>query len=174
MTMSRMSTSESFVRWNMQVSDRLTPAVEHRTHPYPRFDQLVADYLNSHDNVTLVDIGAGRHCDYSERVVKRPQWVVGVDIAADELALNPFLDQKIAASACDPLPILEGKADLLVSKATLEHLPDNSKVIIDGSNSTFIDYDVLEAIQDFKLTAHERNITGKMIDVPEVAASAAH
>ncbi|MGV3641842.1 MAG: SulP family inorganic anion transporter [Adhaeribacter sp.] len=57
---------------------------------------------------------------------------------------------------------------------TLDHLPDNCKVIIDGSNSTFIDYDVLEAIQDFKLTAHERNITVSLIDVPEVAITAAH
>lgn len=57
---------------------------------------------------------------------------------------------------------------------TLDHLPDNCTVVIDGSNSTFIDYDVLEAIQDFKVSALDRNITVKLIDVPEVAASAAH
>jgi MFS superfamily sulfate permease-like transporter len=57
---------------------------------------------------------------------------------------------------------------------TLEHLPDNSHVIIDGSKSTFIDYDVLEAIQDFRISARDRNIQVEMIDVPEVAKVAAH
>jgi MFS superfamily sulfate permease-like transporter len=57
---------------------------------------------------------------------------------------------------------------------TLEHLPNNSKVIIDGSKSTFIDYDVLEAIQDFKVAARDRNISLQMIEVPEVSAVSAH
>jgi MFS superfamily sulfate permease-like transporter len=57
---------------------------------------------------------------------------------------------------------------------TLEHLPDDSKVIIDGSKSTFIDYDVLEVIQDFKISALDRNITLQLIDVPEVTMVSAH
>ena len=57
---------------------------------------------------------------------------------------------------------------------TLSHLPDDSKVIIDGSKSTFIDYDVLEAIQDFKISARDRNISLQLIDVPEVSVVAAH
>jgi MFS superfamily sulfate permease-like transporter len=57
---------------------------------------------------------------------------------------------------------------------TLDHLPDDSRVIIDGSKSTFIDYDVLEAIQDFKIAALDRNITVELIDVPEVTKVAAH
>ena len=125
-TMPRMSAFESFVRWNMAISDRLTPDVERRTHPYPRFDQMVADHLNCHDDVTLIDIGAGRHCDYSSRVGKHPRRVVGVDISGSELALNPFLNERIEADACTPLPHLDGQADLLVSKATQEHLPDNA------------------------------------------------
>jgi len=57
---------------------------------------------------------------------------------------------------------------------TLEHLPDNSHVIIDGSKSTFIDYDVLEAIQDFRIAARDRNIEVELIEVPEVTKVAAH
>lgn len=57
---------------------------------------------------------------------------------------------------------------------TLSHLPDDSKVIIDGSKSTFIDYDVLEAIQDFKISARDRNISLQLIDIPEVSVVAAH
>ena len=125
-TTTNMSTFESLVRWNMHICDRLTPAVEYRTHPYPQFDQYVADFLNSHDGVTLVDIGAGRHCDYSNRLVRRPRRVVGIDISGDELALNPFLDERIEADACAPIPHLSGQADILVSKATQEHLRDNA------------------------------------------------
>lgn len=57
---------------------------------------------------------------------------------------------------------------------TLSHLPDDSKVVIDGSKSTFIDYDVLEAIQDFKISAKDRNISVQLIDVPEVSVVAVH
>ncbi len=118
---------ESFVRWNMGLSDRITPPVEQRTHPYPQFDQLVAACLNRPAGTgTLVDIGAGRHCDYASLVMKRPHRVVGIDIAGSELALNPFLDERIEADACTRLPHLDRQADLLVSKATLEHLPDNA------------------------------------------------
>ncbi len=52
---------------------------------------------------------------------------------------------------------------------TLDHLPHNSKVTIDGENTAFIDYDVLEAIQEFKQTAHERNIDVVVLNVTEVS-----
>ncbi|MDB5263520.1 MAG: rane protein [Adhaeribacter sp.] len=51
---------------------------------------------------------------------------------------------------------------------TLDHLPKNSHVIIDGTHSTYIDYDVLEAIQNFKFAAGERNITVELVNVPDV------
>ena len=45
-------------------------------------------------------------------------------------------------------------------RATLDHLPENSTVVLDGSKSMNIDYDVLEIIQDFKNhSAPLRNIT---------------
>ena len=57
---------------------------------------------------------------------------------------------------------------------TLDHLPHNSHVIIDGENSEHIDYDVLEAIQEFKRTAHERNITVEVLNVEEVSIMEMH
>ncbi|MER2997696.1 SulP family inorganic anion transporter [Pontibacter populi] len=57
---------------------------------------------------------------------------------------------------------------------TLDHMPANSHVIIDGENSEFIDYDVLEAIQEFKQTAHERNIVVEVLNVPAVTAMEVH
>jgi MFS superfamily sulfate permease-like transporter len=58
---------------------------------------------------------------------------------------------------------------------SLDKIPNNSTVIIDGSKSVFIDYDVLEIIQDFKNhTAPSRNITVKTVSIPGVEAVGEH
>lgn len=58
---------------------------------------------------------------------------------------------------------------------SLDDLPQNSKVIIDGSNSVSIDHDVLEIIHDFKKsTAAQRNIEVETIAVPDIQASSGH
>jgi MFS superfamily sulfate permease-like transporter len=58
---------------------------------------------------------------------------------------------------------------------TLTNLPDNCKVIIDGSKSQSIDYDVLETIHDFKKhTAPFRNITVETIHIKDIVASSGH
>lgn len=50
----------------------------------------------------------------------------------------------------------------------LDNLPDGSKIIIDGSKSVHIDYDVLEIIQDFKdHGALQKNITVETIGIKE-------
>jgi len=44
-------------------------------------------------------------------------------------------------------------------KATLDHLPENSNVLIDATNTQYIDYDVLELIREFKsVQAPHKNI----------------
>ncbi len=59
--------------------------------------------------------------------------------------------------------------------ATLDHLPDGSNVLIDGSNSMNIDYDVLEIIQEFKNhSAVNRNITVQTIGINEVKSTGGH
>lgn len=52
---------------------------------------------------------------------------------------------------------------------SLYEVPDNSHLIIDGSNSKAIDFDVLEVIQEFKVhKAKERNIRVTTFRVPRV------
>jgi carbonic anhydrase len=41
---------------------------------------------------------------------------------------------------------------------TFEQLPDNSEVIIDATRSKYIDYDVFEIIENFKIEAQRKNI----------------
>lgn len=49
-------------------------------------------------------------------------------------------------------------------KQTFVHLPENSKVIIDASNTVYIDFDVLQLIKEFaREGAKERNITVTLV-----------
>lgn len=58
---------------------------------------------------------------------------------------------------------------------TLDHLPENSKVIIDGSKSLNIDYDVLEIIQEFKEhAAPMKNITVETKGIRSVSSVGGH
>ena len=52
---------------------------------------------------------------------------------------------------------------------TLANFKPGTHVILDGSRSAVIDYDVLEAIENFRVTAAERGIELELIDIPEVA-----
>ena len=50
---------------------------------------------------------------------------------------------------------------------TLTHLPKESDVIIDGTNSRFIDQDVLEVINDFKHNAYTKAIIVQLENIEE-------
>lgn len=57
---------------------------------------------------------------------------------------------------------------------TLSHLPENSKIIIDGTGSLNIDYDVLEIFHDFEISAKLKNISVELIDIPEFSKQSTH
>ncbi len=44
-------------------------------------------------------------------------------------------------------------------RRTFNEIPDGSRVLIDGTRSTFIDQDILETINDFRESASNRNIS---------------
>lgn len=75
-------------------------------------------------------------------------------------------DQEVVTLKLSEEVTFLNKASIQLS---LDDLPKNSKVIIDGSNSVTIDHDVLEIITDFKrVGAPQRNIDVETISVPEV------
>lgn len=45
---------------------------------------------------------------------------------------------------------------------TLYQIPDNSEVVIDGSKTVYIDHDVLELLEEFKITAQQKGINLKI------------
>lgn len=54
---------------------------------------------------------------------------------------------------------------------TFRNIPDNSHLIIDGSKSKYMDYDVLEVINEFKVhKAGQRNIVVELINIPELGS----
>ena len=57
---------------------------------------------------------------------------------------------------------------------TLHNIPPDSKVYIDGGRSQFIDKDVLEAITEFKQSAHLKNIKVELEDIEEVELISSH
>jgi MFS superfamily sulfate permease-like transporter len=58
--------------------------------------------------------------------------------------------------------------------STLDELPNNSTVVIDGSKSHSIDVDVLEIIHDFKSTAELKKIKLELKNVPEFNGVSGH
>lgn len=105
--------------------------------------------------------------------------VVGVYfILRTNLRSAYFYQKKDARDSKDVIHIKLSEHVSFLNKAsivvTLEKLPPNSHVIIDGTNSEYIDYDVLEAIENFKTTAEEKNIHLEILKVPGVAVMDAH
>lgn len=56
----------------------------------------------------------------------------------------------------------------------LEEIPDGKHVVIDGSKSKVIDYDVLEVIENFRTNAGSRNIEVDTIKIKPVKTSGLH
>lgn len=72
----------------------------------------------------------------------------------------------------DPVVLVLSEEVSFLNKAsileTLDNLPKNSKVTIDGSRTTYIDYDVLEVLDDFKKNAHYKNIEVELKNIESV------
>ena len=59
-------------------------------------------------------------------------------------------------------------------KDELEKIPDYSFVHIDGAHSVYIDYDVIEVINEFKVKAHHKHIALHLSGIPDVETLEAH
>ena len=53
-------------------------------------------------------------------------------------------------------------------KQALDTIPEYSVVVINGSNSVYIDHDILEIVQEFKIKARNKHIELNLIQIPEV------
>ncbi|MBP7274093.1 MAG: bifunctional SulP family inorganic anion transporter/carbonic anhydrase [Saprospiraceae bacterium] len=85
---------------------------------------------------------------------------------------NPFKYEKETINIGETIRLELSNQVSFLNKASIKEslwdVPNNSKVIIDATNSNYIDYDVLEIITDFKDTvSKERNIQLNVIGLKE-------
>lgn len=59
-------------------------------------------------------------------------------------------------------------------KKVLDSIPSYAKLTIDGSNCTFMDYDILETISEFQNKAHDRHIELHLINIKTVNINTIH
>ena len=111
--------------------------------------------------------------------IVRKIWVFAIYFILRKNYKNSYHLKKANTAEGEVVTITLSEEMTFLNKAsvqeTLNHLPPNCKVIIDGAKSTNIDYDVLEIIQDFKLyNSKLKNITVETINIPEVTLSGGH
>jgi carbonic anhydrase len=85
--------------------------------------------------------------------------------------LNPYVYNKQDSSYGVKVKIELSEEVSFLNKASilykLSRIPKNAHVVIDGSKSKFIDDDILEIIEDFKINAPSKNIKIELIDVDD-------
>ena len=77
------------------------------------------------DGAVVLDLGGGRRCVYA-RAVDPPGRVnlIAIDASPEELALNQDVTVKHVADVAAGLPMPDASADLILSRALLEHVDD--------------------------------------------------
>jgi len=82
---------------------------------------------------------------------------------------SPYFFQKQEHEPGKPIRFQLAEDVTFLNKAsilqTLNHLPDDSKVIIDGSKTAYMDHDIIETITDFEQNAKHRNIDLELIGI---------
>ena len=103
---------------------------------------------------------------------------IGVFYVLKNNMQNTYSNNTKSRKENEPIHIVLSEEVSFLNKAsilkTLDELPEDSHVIIDGSRSRYIDYDVLEVINDFKDTAKLRNIKFELKKIKDVYRFGGH
>ena len=110
-----------FRDYNVKISNYLTPSSLWQTRGFAMYDWIARALLAEDRVQTVCDIGGGRTW-YFGRSTNRNIKIIGVDVSADELDHNSWLDQKIVADVCSDIPLDDHSLDLVLCRATVEHL----------------------------------------------------
>lgn len=126
----RVSLLQRFVRWNFDLSMSLMPRVFRDGQASDRYYAVARETIASCKPAVVVDVGAGRNWPLGEASKREHGFrLVGTDIDASEMALNPLLDERIVGDASRSLGVAEGTADVVLSHFTIEHIPDNASFV---------------------------------------------
>lgn len=117
---------EGFAAWNRSICRQLERLVPHRkNNAFQLYNQMIRQHLNHRPNQLVLDCGAGRSCSFAKRSRSdQSTKIIAIDWSAEQLQSNMDVDGRIAADLMAPLPFQSEQFDLVVSRCTLEHLPD--------------------------------------------------
>ena len=86
-------------------------------------DRVAHAVANAPAGETIVDVGGGRRCVWHNAVANGTR-LIAVDIDQDELDANDVVTDKRLGDVGKHLPLHDGEAGILVSRALLEHVQD--------------------------------------------------
>jgi SAM-dependent methyltransferase len=114
-----------FIDWNVDLSWKTTPRALWDARGFGIYPWVARSLLSEQNVETVVDVGGGRTWYFGEawRDGRRAK-LIGIDVSGDELALNPVLDQAVVADVCETLGVPDASVDLVLCRATVEHLHD--------------------------------------------------
>lgn len=118
------------IRTVIDANVKLSQATERRlklpndTTLWNRFEaEAEAEIRALPDGSVVLDLGGGRRCVYANAVEPSGRLkLVAVDISPEELALNTDVAETCVADVATDLPMPEASADLMLSRALLEHV----------------------------------------------------
>lgn len=114
-----------FLYANIKVSEWLTPSHVHDASAYSIFDYVCRNELLHQRNRCILDIGAGKRFHFEDLLLERNDlWIIGQDISAEEMLNNHSLSDRFCGDACENIPVDDSSLDLILARATIEHLHD--------------------------------------------------
>ena len=116
------------VRANVAISERIEPSIIENTHAYTKYYETGENLLRLEPNHVL-DVGAGKEWPFAPELKRQGMSLTGFDIDIDEMSGNDLLDQKLCGDACESLGVPDGSVDLIMARATIEHLHDNASFV---------------------------------------------
>jgi ubiquinone/menaquinone biosynthesis C-methylase UbiE len=119
----------AFVKWNRKISYSVVPRVFRDTNGSDCFYEWVRALIRSNKPKTVLDVGAGRRFCVEDIRTECKFKLIGQDVDAGELALNPALDDRKVCDASETLGVTDGSIDLVISHFAIEHIPNNSGFI---------------------------------------------
>lgn len=117
-----------FVHINCRLSDLLVPAAVQSTHAYTRYS-ATGEMLLELGPETVLDVGAGKQWHFGEALKRPTMTLIGFDIDMAEMVDNPLLDARVSGDACVSLGVPDNSVDLIMGRAVIEHLHDNTSFL---------------------------------------------
>lgn len=128
-----MSVSTRFFTWNRRLCHRLQHFLPHAVeHPIASFGGIVAQRAAARPGQRILDVGGGKTAAF-EPNRDAGDFLIAMDVSAQELSRNQAVDAQVVGDASRGLPFADGSVDLVVSRAVIEHLDDPGRFVLESA-----------------------------------------